>query len=235
MSKSKHRRSQAAVLPEPGTGPISNSPPGESAVPRPHTRCVTLVVVGNLVTTGPISVGGLSQSAEVDLPFATDGQGRHCVPGTALAGPLRAWMCARAGGKPQGRPEDKRKQAADRTNQLWGFQPDSSDTRLDSGLASRIMVEDAVIKDSFKKIEVRDGVGIDRVTGAAAPSIKYNRAILPTGTRIPFRLQANLPDDQDLPLHKALMGDLIDALAKGRLGFGAARSCLLYTSDAADE
>ena len=36
--------------------------------------------------------------------------------------------------------------------------------------------------------EVRDGVGIDRMRGAAADRYKYDRAILPRGTRLPFEL-----------------------------------------------
>ena len=71
--------------------------------------------------------------------------------------------------------------------------------------------------------EIRDGVGIDRRTGAASDRIKFDRAVLPAGTRLPLHLVVEVIDDGAANI-EATVGHLIDALVNGEIGFGAART-----------
>ncbi len=136
------------------------------------------ILEGDLVAQTPLHVGGLGDDVDTDLPLARDGAGRLYIPGTSLAGPLRHW-CNQAYGE-------------EFVEQTWGFQQD------DSGHASHILVDDAVIQNPGEiGVEIRDGVGIDRKWGAAAEHIKYDRAILARGTKLPLCLIAEVRGDQE--------------------------------------
>ena len=124
-------------------------------------------IEGILVAKTPLHVGGATEAIATDLPLAVDGCGRFYIPGTSLAGALRNWMADAFGD--------------DLTTRLWG--PANAD------FASQILVEDATItlKEGDRlHAEIRDGVGIDRVEGRAADHIKYDRQVLPSGTKLDF-------------------------------------------------
>lgn len=182
-----------------------------------------LQIKGDLVTAGPLHVGGLGGDADIDLNLAVDGQGQIYVPGTSLAGALRSWMLKRSSAKD--------------VDSLWGFQKPPAEigpgtTDGERGWASFVIVEDGLVRCAPEAIEVRDGVGIDRVTGAAAERAKYNRAILPRGTAINFEMQVEFPCDSETgkpnQTHerraKALLGDLLQALHLGQIRLGAAKT-----------
>jgi CRISPR/Cas system CSM-associated protein Csm3 (group 7 of RAMP superfamily) len=160
-----------------------------------------LKISGDLVAQSPIHVGGHGGDPLIDLPLAVDGQGGYYIPGTSMAGCLRQWMRDFSG-----------------VDQLWGFQQN------DLGQASAILVSDAPIKKVMA--EVRDGVGIDRYTGAAAEHVKFQRAILPKGTRIPLELvlEQNQPDTKDWDCAKAKVAALLQALEAGEVSLGAAKT-----------
>ena len=162
-----------------------------------------VTVKGRLVCQTPIHVGGLDSRSGSDLPLAVNGEGKFYVPGTSLAGPLRAW-CAEVF-----TPEE--------ADALWGPQD------ANAGHASYVIVEDAVVEAGAIAPELRDGVGIDRYTGAAADKVKFDREILPSGTELPFRLLFEEPRD-DKANGAAMLAALILALQEGEVYLGAARS-----------
>ncbi|MBI1207265.1 MAG: hypothetical protein GC191_08245 [Azospirillum sp.] len=167
-------------------------------------------VVGTLVCQGPVHVGGVGFDPRSDLPLARDGQGRYCIPGTSLVGVLRAWCRDNLVGSSSGEDNEL-------VQRLWGYHGEKG---KGDEPASLITVEDAVIP-ADQPIEVRDGVGIHRATGTAAHAIKFDRAILPTGTQIPLRLlleRTLKPEVGDL----ALLAALVDALKAGEIRLGAA-------------
>lgn len=190
-------------------------------------------ITGILTALTPLHVGGYGDSAETDLPLARNGAGEFYMPGTSLAGVLRAWY-ERAFGKAS-------------TQELWGFQ------QHETGHASYVLIDDAPVQlPEGAYVEIRDGVGIDRVWGTAAEGIKYDRAVLPRGTRIPWVMtleiparqlskalqQSETPDAFDARVRhtKALLGHLLVALEAGNIAFGAARTrglgrmaCTLHT------
>ncbi|MHB1557392.1 MAG: RAMP superfamily CRISPR-associated protein [Isosphaeraceae bacterium] len=164
-----------------------------------------IILQGTLVARTPLHVGGLGEDVETDLPLARDGADRLYVPGTSLAGALRQWCTARFD--------------ATLVESVWGFQEG------DKGHASHVLVLDAVIENADSVVvEIRDGVGIDRGRGAAAEHIKYDRAVLPRGTRLPLRLEFEVCRDRDRKQLLGMVAALRDALATGGLRLGASKT-----------
>jgi len=125
--------------------------------------------------------------------------------------------------------------------ELFGFQ-DS-----DKGQASFLLVEDASIENVNEiDTEVRDSVGIDRFYGVAADRAKYDRAILPRGTKLILEMTVEIeakkepnPNAKDARKEngetdgefadrvkntKTVVGHLLDALASERLRFGGSKT-----------
>ncbi|PSB61286.1 hypothetical protein C7B61_16160, partial [filamentous cyanobacterium CCP1] len=82
---------------------------------------------GTLEAESPVHVGGMNDDPRVDLTLAVNGQGNYYIPGTSLAGALRAWMA---------------RQDEDITDHLWGALKE----RGDGGHASFILIEDAPVQ-----------------------------------------------------------------------------------------
>lgn len=168
-----------------------------------------LIVQGDLIARTPLHVGGMSEDVRTDLPLARDGEGRFYIPGTSLAGALRHW-CERTFGETRVKP-------------IWGWQAKKG-ARDDAnhGHASFVVVDDCRLPAEADS-EIRDGVGIDRVTGTAARRIKFDRAILPRGTRLPLRLVWEVESGQEEAI-RVMLSALVTALIDGEIRFGAAKS-----------
>ena len=160
-----------------------------------------LIITGNLVSITPIHVGGLGGNAQTDMALAINGKGEYYIPGTSLAGALREWMGS----------------DSKLANALWGYQ----DVKSDRGHASFVLVEDASIQ---AKAEIRDGVGIDRYYGTAAEHFKFDRAILPRGSRIPLEITIEQNPHEDWEISKAEWFNLLEALQNKEIRFGAAKT-----------
>ena len=161
-------------------------------------------VTGQLVTQTPVHIGGIDAgNPDSDMPLAMDGQGRYYIPGTSLAGALRQWTEINLG--------------THVTQLLWGFQ-DS-----DRGNASLFTVEDSIVRVAVLP-EVRDGVGIDKKTGAAQRGIKYDTTILPRGTQIEFQCSVSVIHDSDGTNAEGALRLLLEALQSGRIRIGAQRT-----------
>lgn len=167
-----------------------------------HSR---LHLKGVLITQSPLHVGGHGEDVDTDLPLARDGAGQLYVPGTSLAGALRE-LAERLFGDSV-------------IEELWGYQ------RQDRGHASFVVVEDAVIENSESVVvEIRDHVGIDREYGSAAEHIKYDRAILPRGTRLRFHVSVEVLDSRQRGQALAMLAALKQALEEGEVRLGAAKT-----------
>jgi CRISPR/Cas system CSM-associated protein Csm3 (group 7 of RAMP superfamily) len=171
-----------------------------------------LRLYGTLQAETPLHVGGYGVDVDTDLPLARNGKHELYVPGTSITGALRAW-CERNFGN---------------VNSLFGFQKD------DSGHASFILVEDAIVTlPKNLQTEIRDGVGIDRFYGTAADGAKYDRAILPKGSRLNFEMTVEIKEHEAET--KAIIGHLLAALTKGEIRFGASKTrglgCMTFDLD----
>lgn len=126
----------------------------------------------------------------VDDTVVRDVAGRPIVPGTTLAGHLRALG---------------ERIAPDLESKLWG----SEDA------ASPVNVDDAVIDLGGRGMGTRAGIRIDRDTGAVATGALYEHAVVPAGSRLTLVLETD-----DVALHDhvlALLGAVRrDGLRIGR-------------------
>jgi len=177
-----------------------------------------LRVSGWLRTQTPLHVGGAGHEPRGALAIAVDGLGRVYVPGTSLAGALRAWS--------EGASRD-----GSELRDLWGY----AEHRGPEGKASRVVVRDALVTadtslgrngipaaplDS-RRLETRTGVGIDRVTGTAAPGILHDRTVVPAGVFLRLGLDVETTG-QELDRDRARLGELLASLATGQVRLGAA-------------
>ena len=176
-------------------------------------------ISGTLITTSPISVGGMGSDARVDLALAINGQGNYYVPGTSLAGALRSWMSRNYNSDSS---DNKHKiEIADR---LFGYQPAKDEQ---GGHASFVTISDISISQTDLFFEIRDGVGIDRETGTASDRFKYNRAVLPKGTNLPLEISIERDKelkDEDWQLYQTAIAHMLHALKTGKIPIGAAKT-----------
>ncbi len=161
-------------------------------------------IKGTLTAQTPLHVGGLGTDPTVDLSLAVNGENRHYIPGTSLAGALRNWMT----------------DYGFNVDAIWGFQ------KADQGHASFIIIDDAEVTLPKGAIaELRDHVGIDRLYGAASDKTKFDRAILPKGSSFPLKMTIDLAsgNNQDHASHQAVE-QLIHALEQGEVRLGGAKT-----------
>ncbi len=160
---------------------------------------------GTLVAQSPLHVGGYGDDVDTDLPLARDGAGQLYVPGTSLAGALR-----------------------ELTEQLWGFtwvEQFWGFQRGDVGQASLVVVEDGELENAdCVAVEIRDHVGIDREYGSAAEHIKYDRAILPRGTKFCLQVTVEVPTQDHRSQALAMLATLQNLLESEELRLGAAKT-----------
>lgn len=160
-----------------------------------------------LLVEEPLHVGALADDLECDMPLQRDGCGRIVIPGTSLAGALRAWTYRRF--------PDLR----DLLDGFWGHQPDDTD----EGAASFCLVNDALIEGGAPLEEIVHRVRLDAHTATAREGGKFDQAVLARGQRLSFSLELEVPNDTALAeQYRALLGwimcDLQDGLV--RLGGG---------------
>ncbi|MFI6209177.1 RAMP superfamily CRISPR-associated protein [Streptomyces sp. NPDC051041] len=179
-----------------------------------------LRVRGWLKTLSPLHVGGAGHDPNGALPVATDGRGRLYVPGTSLAGPLRA--LSRPG------------RSTSETDTLWGF----SEPGTRNAAVSRFVVHDALICSGTdlddagepaapldpSRLEIRYSVGIDRHRGTAAHGFLHARSVVPKGSHIRFELDLNSGTGDTLDDDRRQIGHLLALLTGRRLRLGAAKT-----------
>ena len=168
-------------------------------------------ISGDMITTSPLSVGGMSTGSIVDLDLAVNGQGNYYIPGTSLAGALRNWM--------------SRNYDSQISDSIFGCIESSQGN--DDGYASFITVADIPIQQDNLYFEVRDGVGIDRDLGTAVDNFKYDRAVLPKGTELNILLIIERKDkisDEAWQSSEQAIAHLLDALKTGKIPIGAAKT-----------
>jgi CRISPR/Cas system CSM-associated protein Csm3 (group 7 of RAMP superfamily) len=186
--------------------------PAATAVTGRRAVTVRHEVRGTLRALTALRVGGWGSAVDADLVVARDGLGRVVIPGTSLAGALRAWLgsvSAPGGGA---------------LFSLAALGKVFGDLELHSqqGEVCRIRVDDAVT-DGETVVEIRDGVGIDRGTGTAAAGVLYQHEVVPAGTRFAVRNIAEEAGDDAERVEEAL-DLLVTGLAEGHVEIGAART-----------
>ena len=164
-------------------------------------------VRGDLVAQTPISVGGLGAGEHVDLDIAIDGAGRFYIPGTSLAGPMRAWLSQNV------EPEAM-------LDELFGFIEQTED----KGQASSLFIEDSPAQGAVR--ERRHGIRLREDSGTVADGFLYTRALLPRGTRFPLEMELDIDNSPEPGTeHPAgALAPLLKALCEGKVRFGACKT-----------
>jgi CRISPR/Cas system CSM-associated protein Csm3 (group 7 of RAMP superfamily) len=153
-------------------------------------------ISGQLVCQEPLHLGGLELSVSTDMPFALDVEGKPYLPGSSLAGMLRA-ACV----------------SDQEARELFGF----GDPKSIEGRASRVWAEDAQL-ESDAGMELHDHVRIDRYSGTAAHQAKFDVEAVPAGSSFKFEMTIERRrGDQDL---SAVLLNVLAQLSSGELSLG---------------
>ncbi len=175
-------------------------------------------ITATLKTCTPLHVGSGRGNEAVDDLLRRDARGRVIIPGPSLAGALRAIatrLAPRLGAEvcqalQSNPPKDKACNCL--VCQLFG----DINPQEEKGAASGLIVYDAVLGQDPRTV-VRDGVGIDRVTGAAARKerLKFDLEVLPAGATFHLRMELDPYFDDEKALEL-----LAASLAEWRAGRG---------------
>lgn len=173
--------------------------------------------------SSPLHLGGWTSAPGADAGLARDGRGGLVLPGSSLAGALRAalgqsWTPPEPGRAPRIAP-------ATPAEKIWGA------ADLDGVGASRVVVHDATVSTAPEGIGRRDGVAIDRDWGSAADGLLYGRELVPAGATVRLELEMHsTADSQTIDLH--LLGQIATVLTSGlAVGARTSRGLGLLTAD----
>lgn len=182
------------------------------------------VITATLAARTAVHIGGGEGNDLTDALVRRDVEGRPFIPGTAIAGALRTLitrLAPRLGEEPcrvlSEKYEDRRKSCDCAVCRLFG-DVNPSDEEGSTSAASRLLVFNARPAGTLPCPLVRDGVGIDRVTGAAARAgaVKFDLEVLPAGTTFELRMELR---DSSLEDERLLAAGLAEWEA-GRLWLG---------------
>ena len=190
-------------------------------------------LIGVLRLATALHIGTGQGNAGFDAPVRRRNDGTLIIPGTSLAGVLRTTATRLA---PNYWPDSGICQAVIKPGyedfenpchclvcHLFGeINPGTGDDSNAGGRASRLWIYDAEVTEHVA-LFVRDNVGIDRQTGAAArqESIKYDTEVVPAGTTFHFRVE--LEEDISRQAHQ-LLALVFAEWQAGRLHIGGNRS-----------
>lgn len=175
-------------------------------------------VTGKLTFSTALHVGVGQGEVGTDAPLRRNEKGEVILPGTALAGALRTMatrLAAQINFAGQSRPiclaliggRRGRETCDCPVCHLFGeIYPGEDETS--GGRASRLWVFDAPMVEAPLSF-IRDGVGIDRSTGAAARAAraKYDFEILPAGAEFTLRFELEDGSENDQILLAAVLAE----------------------------
>ena len=178
------------------------------------------IIKGTLTAIDPIHIGAASKESlnpvEIDSAVLKDSNGNPVIPGSSLKGVVRSRFeeVLRASGMRvcdihnENDPDCASKRFIRETKgsnaslleQAQSYYKKSCEAcRLFGGrqFAGKLHFKDcSYIGETPCKFEKRDGVGIDRITGAAKQGVKYDFEIIPKGTKFDFELIAENLDEK---------------------------------------
>jgi CRISPR/Cas system CSM-associated protein Csm3 (group 7 of RAMP superfamily) len=167
------------------------------------------VITGLLVARTAVHIGAGQVSDTTDALIRRNGAGQPLIPGTAIAGSLRAVLTRLAprlsGGVCQSLKENGKDSCDCGVCHLFG---NVDPTDEGDAQASRLLVFDAPLCSDVPTA-IRDGVGIDRASGAAAraAAAKFDLEVLPAGAIFELRLELRGGNEQDEHLLAAALAE----------------------------
>jgi len=169
------------------------------------------VITGTLKARTAVHVGSGKGNNLTDALIRRDADGKPFVPGTAIAGALRTLatrLAPRLGSESCAALTGSAESCSCDVCHLFGDINPSDEEGAES-VASRILVFNARVKGKAPRPLIRDGVGIDRVTRAAARAgrVKFDLEVLPAGTEFEVRFELRGTNDTDEQLLAAILAE----------------------------
>jgi len=166
------------------------------------------MITAILTARTAVHIGSGEGNGLTDALVRRDAEGQPFIPGTAIAGALRTLLtrlAPRLGQEPcralSERKEDRRKSCDCVVCRLFG-DINPGDEEGSTSAASRLLVFNAHPVDTLPRPLLRDGVGIDRVSGTAARAgaVKFDLEVLPAGAKFELRMELcdATPEDEML-------------------------------------
>jgi CRISPR/Cas system CSM-associated protein Csm3 (group 7 of RAMP superfamily) len=190
---------------------------------KEHAMAKKLIKL-TLKTRTALHIGSGDGNAASDALLRRDAYGNPTLPGTAIAGSLRTLLTRLA---PRLGPNNQVCQALTRNSggqdcsclvcELFGNISPGEGSGIQAE-KSRIIVNDAYLEKKPAPGAIRDGVGIQRATGAAARAgrVKFDLEVLPADTQFSLLLELS---DTTLSQEKLLAAGLAEWISgRGRLG-----------------
>ncbi|MEW6664390.1 MAG: RAMP superfamily CRISPR-associated protein [Thermodesulfobacteriota bacterium] len=162
-------------------------------------------IVAKLTARTAVHIGSGEGNDLTDALLRRDAKGQPFIPGTAIAGALRALLtrlAPRFGTVPcvmlAEDDNERKKSCSCIVCHLFG-DVNPSDEEGSESSASRLLVLNAVPIGTSPRLLIRDGVGIDRVAGAAARagSVKFDLEVLPDGAEFELRMELRNSSEED--------------------------------------
>ncbi len=197
-----------------------------------------IALTGKMKFNTALHIGSGKAGETTDAPLRRDARGRVVLPGTAIAGALRATATRLAPRIDFHNGQRAICLALTEKNEdeachcqvchLFGdLNPGVNEKGIPDKAklthASRLWVYDAILSAEKAGALVRDGVGIDRQSGASASAgaAKFDLEVLPAGTSFELRLELQDSSDEDEWLLAATLAEW--QAERGRLGGRTAR------------
>jgi len=195
------------------------------------------VITGTLEARTAVHVGSGEGNELADSLLRRDTQGNILIPGTAIAGALRAMLTRLAPRLGGGiciamLPDKVRKERARKGQKgcnctvcrLFGDVEPSDEAGSDSA-ASHLLVFNARLKEKENESVislVRDGVGIDRASGTAAraAAAKFTVETLPAGAKFELRMELREDDPDERMKDEQLLAVALAEWQAGRAHLG---------------
>ena len=208
------------------------------------------IINGVLLAESPIHIGSGDESydpTQIDNAVIRDVNGNPYIPGSSLKGVLRSYLetllqsgidekykaCLVVNQPCLGDKDivDRIKNSAKKRNDIEDkekfiaqqiYEELCTVCRIFGNhyFASKLVINDCLLKDERAYVEWRDGVGIDRDTGTAADRRKYTFEQLAAGTRFEFSMTV----DNLEPEYEEVLKLIIKVLESGDLRVGGKTS-----------
>ena len=160
--------------------------------------------VGTLRLETPLHIASAEITLETDSALLKTATGRFYIPGTSIAGALKA--------RAQELFDEE-----DLINLVFGFQDKDKNS-----LKSRLFIEDACAGPLTTSL--RDGIAVDRSYGSACQGAKYDLEITPKDLEVPLTIKLEIRDEDLGEKMSELVFGLMEELREGRIKLGAGKS-----------
>jgi CRISPR/Cas system CSM-associated protein Csm3 (group 7 of RAMP superfamily) len=172
------------------------------------------VIIGLLVARTAVHIGAGEASDTTDALIRRDGTGQPLIPGTAIAGSLRALLTRLAPRLGSGICQALQGDSASCNCGVCHLFGDINPTDEGEAQASHLLVFDASLCSDIPTV-IRDGVGIDRASSAAAraAAAKFDLEVLGAGAAFELRMELRGGNEQDECLLAAALAEWTEGRA----------------------